>query len=920
MEKTYNPKTIENKWYTTWEHHNYFSPQGDKAPYCIMIPPPNVTGSLHMGHGFQHTLIDTLIRYKRMQGHKTLWQVGTDHAGISTQMVVERQLAAQQQSRHDLGRESFVNKIWDWKQQSGGNISQQMRRLGNSTDWTRERFTMDASLSEAVQSVFIQLYDEGLIYRGKKLVNWDPNFCSAISDLEVINEEEDGSLWHIRYPIADSDESVIVATTRPETMLGDTAVAVHPEDERYQHLIGKHIKLPLCDRLIPIIADDYVEQDFGSGCVKITPAHDFNDYDMGQRHQLPLINILTPTAHLNDQVPEAYQGLERFAARKQIVSDLEQLGLLEKIEPHRLKVPRADRGNTVIEPYLTDQWFVSMESLAEPAIAAVEHGDITFVPENWRKTYFQWLNNIEDWCISRQLWWGHRIPAWYDEQGHIYVAETEAKVREKYNLADKVVLKQDEDVLDTWFSSALWPFSTLGWPQQSEDFANFYPTAVLITGFDIIFFWVARMIMMGLKFTGQVPFKEVYFTGLIRDAEGQKMSKTKGNVIDPIDLIDGISLADLVEKRTHGLMQPWMAQRIEKNTRKEFPEGIAAHGTDAVRFTFCALATTGRDIRFDLQRLEGYRNFCNKLWNAARYILMNLPESDLEQTPGERSIVDDWILSRLQKLISQVSGHLDNYRFDLASQALYEFTWHEFCDWYLELVKPVLGDANSPAAQQLGTQQTLLKVFDQLLRLLHPMMPFITEEIWQQLRPLQMQTCDSIMLSAYPTCHDELIAEHAEEEVQWLQRVISAIRNIRGEMNIAPSKSIPLLVNKASDSDQQRLQTHQTFLQKLAKVESITALESSEQPPASATALVGQCELLVPLKGLIDIDAESQRLRKEMSKLEKDVIHSQKKLANEQFVANAPSAVIEQEKHRLSEAEVALEQLREKAKQLAELA
>ncbi len=920
MDKTYNPKDIEKKWYEIWEQQSYFTPTGKGDPYCIMIPPPNVTGSLHMGHGFQHSLMDTLIRYHRMQGDNTLWQVGTDHAGISTQMVVERRLGQQGVKKHDIGREKFVAEVWQWKNQSGGTITQQMRRLGNSVDWLQERFTMDDQLSNAVQTVFVQLYDEGLIYRGKKLVNWDPHFCSAISDVEVINTEEQGHLWHIRYPIIDQGVAeksfLIVATTRPETMLGDAAVAVHPDDERYQHLIGKHIQLPLTDRLIPIIADSYVDPDFGSGCVKITPAHDFNDYEVGLRHQLPQINIFTVSAHLNENAPKIYQGLERFDARKKIIADLEKLGLLEKVVDHTLKVPRADRGNTIIEPYLTDQWFVKVAPLAQPAIDVVKSGKIKFVPENWQNTYFQWMENIQDWCISRQLWWGHRIPAWYDDAGNIYVADNETEVRKKYKLSDNIKLSQEEDVLDTWFSSALWPFSTLGWPEQTENFKTFYPTNVLVTGFDIIFFWVARMIMMGLKFTGKVPFHEVYFTGLIRDAEGHKMSKTKGNVLDPIDLIDGIDLETLVKKRIEGLMQPWMAEKIEKNTRKEFPEGIAAYGTDALRFTYCALATTGRDIRFDLSRLEGYRNFCNKIWNAARYVFMQLENQDLTEDKVELSLADQWIQSKLQTVIKETRKHLETYRFDLTAQALYEFVWHEFCDWYLELSKPVLLNETASAAAKLGTRTTLINTLNTILKLLHPMMPFITEEIWQQLKQYCPTEVPSLMLEKFPEFNIKLKVPDTELEVEWLQQVILGIRNIRGEMNIAPSKQFKVLINKASQEDQDRFVKNKRFLMTLAKLESIETLTANDQIPAAATALVNKMELLIPLHGLVDVSAESTRLNKEIEKFEKDAARYRGKLQNSKFVDNAPVAIVAEEKQRLFDTESAITKLKNKLEQL----
>ncbi|MBB72163.1 MAG: valine--tRNA ligase [Legionellales bacterium] len=904
MDKTYDPNAIEQKHYDCWEQERAFAPSGNGNPYCIMIPPPNVTGSLHMGHGFQDSIMDALIRYQRMRGRNTLWQGGSDHAGIATQMVVERQLAQQGKSRHDLGREAFVDQVWQWKHESGDRISKQLRRLGASIDWQRERFTMDEGMSAAVQKVFIDLYDEGLIYRGQRLVNWDPKLHTAVSDLEVVNQDENGHLWHIRYPISDSGDYLVVATTRPETMLGDTAVAVHPDDARYQHLVGKTIKLPLGDRKIPIVADTYVDQEFGSGCVKITPAHDFNDYDLGKRHDLPMINIFTIEAKLNDAVPEAYRGLDRYEARKQIVADLKELGLLEKIDDHKLTVPRGDRSGVALEPYLTNQWFVKTKPLAQPAIHAVEKGDITFTPENWTKTYYQWMYNIEDWCISRQLWWGHRIPAWYDADGNIYVAETEQAARDKYQLAADVSLTQDNDVLDTWFSSALWPFSTLGWPEQTDDLQAFYPTSVLVTGFDIIFFWVARMIMMGLKFTGKAPFKEVYFTGLIRDHNGHKMSKSKGNVIDPLDLIDGIDLENLVEKRTRGLMQPEMAQQIEKATRKEFPEGINAHGTDAVRFTYCALASTGRDIRFDISRLEGYRNFCNKIWNAARFVLMNCEGQDtgVNSNELEFSLADRWIQSRLQSTIEQVHGHFANYRFDLLCQALYEFIWNEYCDWYLELSKPVM-TGNSTDAQKRGTRYTLVTVLESWLRLLHPIMPFITEEIWQRVAPLAGKSGNTIMCQAYPDYEADRVDAAAVADIEWLKAVIIGIRNIRGEMNIAPNKALSILLHRGDESDKGRLTSNEAFLMSLAKLDDITWHDANAELPPSATALVGELEIHVPMADLIDKSAELERLGKEVAKLEKDLQRSQQKLSNESFVAKAPAEVVEKEQARVAEME-----------------
>ena len=913
MEKTYNPQAIEQALYPSWEQGGHFKPSGDtnQNPYCILLPPPNVTGSLHMGHAFQHTVMDALTRYRRMDGDNTLWQPGTDHAGIATQMVVERQLLADGKTRHDLGREDFVKKIWEWKEQSGGTITSQMRRLGTSPDWSREAFTMDEDLSNAVQEVFVQLFDEGLIYRGKRLVNWDPVLHTAVSDLEVVNTEENGHMWHMSYPLADGSGALVVATTRPETMLGDSAVAVHPEDERYAHLIGKEIKLPLTGRLIPIVADDYVDPEFGTGCVKITPAHDFNDYELGKRHDLPMINILTKDAKINDEAPEAYRGMDRFDARKQVVADLDAQGLLVEIKDHKLMVPRGDRSGTVIEPLLTDQWYVAVQELAKPAIEAVENGDIQFVPENWSKTYFNWMNNIQDWCISRQLWWGHRIPAWYDDSGKLYVGRNEAEVRTKHGLGDDVTLTQDEDVLDTWFSSALWPFATMGWPEKTKELETFVPSSVLVTGFDIIFFWVARMIMMTLKFTGKVPFKQVYITGLICDEQGNKMSKSKGNVLDPIDLLDGISLDDLVAKRTSGMMQPQMAKKIEKSTRKQFPDGIDAYGTDALRFTFASLASANREISFDMNRVEGYRNFCNKLWNASRYVLMHTEDKGdfLSGDDHEYSLADRWIQAKLQDTITTFRGHLDSYRFDLAAQAIYEFTWNQFCDWYLELTKPVLFKGTE--AQQKGTRKTLIQVLETTLRLMHPLMPYITEEIWQKVGPLAGVEGDTIMTQAYPVADAALADDQALTDVEWLKDFIVGIRNIRGEMDISPNKPLDVLLKNTDSEDQRRLSDNEAFLKALAKLESVTVLGADDQAPASATALVGEMEILIPMAGLIDKDAELARIAKTLEKVEKDLARTAGKLSNEKFVGKAPEAVIAKERAKLAEMEQTVAKLQE---------
>ena len=903
LDNQYQPTNIEQAIYKRWEANNTFASRESNTAYCIAIPPPNVTGSLHMGHAFQDTIMDLLTRYHRMKGDQTLWQVGTDHAGIATQMVVERRLASEGLSRHDLGREKFIEKIWQWKEESGGTITHQLRRMGAAIDWSRERFTMDEGLSNAVQDVFIQLYNEGLIYRGKRLVNWDPVLHTAVSDLEVESTEENGNLWHLRYPLSNgSGESLVVATTRPETMLGDSAVAVHPNDDRYQHLIGQTIDLPLTDRKIPIIADDYVDPEFGSGCVKITPAHDFNDYDVGKRHDLPLINILDINAAI-DLEESPYHGLDRYEARKKIIADFKSLDLLEKIDDHKLMVPRGDRSNSVIEPYLTDQWYVKVEPLAREAIKAVEDGDIKFVPENWSNTYYEWMRNIEDWCISRQIWWGHRIPAWYDEDGKVYVAQSQEEAQKQ--AGEGVSLSQDNDVLDTWFSSALWPFSTLGWPEKTPELDKYYPTNVLVTGFDIIFFWVARMIMFGLKFTNQVPFKEVYIHGLVRDQEGQKMSKSKGNVLDPIDLIDGIDLADLVEKRTSGLMQPKMAKKIEKSTRKQFPKGIEAYGTDALRFTFASQATLGRDIRFDLARVEGYRNFCNKLWNASRYVLMNTQDHDCGQNGDDvdLSLADKWIISRLQQVEAEVVEQIEAYRFDQMAQSLYSFVWDEYCSWYVELTKVVLNDEQASQAQQRGTRRTLVRVLETTLRLLHPSMPFITEELWHQVKPLAAVEGDTIMNCAFPVSDTRKIDIKAIQEMTWVQTVITGVRNIRGEMNISPSKQLPILLQNADTTTIGYLERNTGYLIKFGRFESIQVLDKNELAPESATALVGETKILIPLGSFIDAEAEIKRLQKELEKVEKDIVGVSGRLSNSAFVDKAPEQVISKARAQLSDAE-----------------
>jgi valyl-tRNA synthetase len=956
MDKTFDPATVEARWRELWEQRGWFAPQGDGKPFSIMIPPPNVTGTLHMGHAFQHTIMDALTRYHRMLGECTLWQPGTDHAGIATQMVVERNLKlAGEPSRIELGRKQFVDKVWAWKEQSGNTITRQIRRLGNSVDWSRERFTMDPDYSQAVTEHFVRLYEAGLIYRGKRLVNWDPVLQTAISDLEVVSEEENGKLWHIRYPLADGAKTsegldyIVVATTRPETMLGDTAVAVHPDDERFTHLVGKKVLLPLCDREIPIIADDFVDREFGSGCVKITPAHDFNDYAVGQRHRLPLVNIFTPRATIKSsvfddaefghraagpdgirhtdsdipisgggvaaQIPERLRGLDRFEARQQIEKDLHALGLIEKIEDHKLKVPRGDRTGAVLEPYLTDQWFVDLtretrhdgkpgagglKAITEPAIKAVEDGRIKFVPENWSNTYFHWLRNIQDWCISRQLWWGHRIPAWYDNAGNIYVARDEAEVRAKYRLSDDITLKQDEDVFDTWFSSDIWPLATLGWPQATPELKKFYPSSVLVTGFDIIFFWIARMVMMGLVLADDVPFREVYVHGLIRDPEGQKMSKSKGNVLDPLDLVDGISLEELVKKRTTGLIKPETAPKIEKATRRDYPNGIAPVGVDALRFTFAALASPGRDIRFDTGRAEGYRNFCNKIWNAARFVLMNCESQDCGADASlsiELSVADRWIVSHLQKVEAEAAEHFRNYRFDLLAQSLYQFIWNEYCDWYLELAKPaVLGGSD---IAKRGTRRTLVRVLETSLRLLHPLMPFVTEEVWQRIAPLAAKTGETIMLQPYPIAEPEKIDEAAEADVEWLKAFILCVRQIRGEMDIPPGKPLTLLVQDASAADIERIERLRGIIDFIARVQSLQVLAPDAETPQSATALLGAMKILVPMAGLIDKDGELARLNKLIAKIESDLMKNEARLASEKFTSGAPAAVVEKERARV---------------------
>lgn len=960
LEHAYNPSEIEQGMYAGWENSGYFAPKFDSdQSFSIALPPPNVTGSLHMGHGFNNAIMDALTRYHRMLGDNTLWQPGTDHAGIATQMVVERRLEAEGIKRRDMSREDFVNKVWEWKEESGGNITRQIRRLGSSVDWSRERFTMDDGLSNAVKEVFVRLYEDGLIYRGKRLVNWDPKFQTALSDLEVENKDEKGSLWHFRYYFTDQDvktqdgkDYLVVATTRPETLLGDTAVAVNPKDERYAHLVGKTITLPITGRIVPIVADDYVESDFGTGCVKITPAHDFNDYELGRRHELPLINIFD--AHANilpameiypdlqtrepnlEATPEAYAGVERFAARKQLVEQAESEGWLEKVEDYALKAPRAERGNTIVEPWLTDQWYVATEKLAKPAIEAVEDGRIEFVPAQYKNEYMAWMRNIQDWCISRQLWWGHRIPAWYDDAGTIYVARDEAEVRSKYKLDDSVALRQDEDVLDTWFSSGLWTFSTLGWADDSDDsrvLNTFHPTSVLVTGFDIVFFWVARMIMLTMHFiknddgTPQVPFKTVYVHGLVRDGNGQKMSKSKGNVLDPIDLIDGIDLEALVAKRTSNMMNPKDAGKIEKQTRREFPEGIPAYGTDALRFTFTSLASTGRDINFDLKRVEGYRNFCNKIWNASRFVLMNCVNKEGEALaidqcakPDVWELPEKWIISRLNSTVKDIHQHFAQYRMDMVSKDIYEFIWNEYCDWYVELAKASLNDDSVSDERKAQIRFVLIHVLETALRFTHPIMPFLTEQIWQTVAPLlDRKTTDSIVIAEFPQVDETQINTQIEADMTWLQELIAGVRNIRGEMKLGNAVRLPVLLENITAEETERLTRIENQFKALAKVESLTILKEGDDVPLSSSSMVGQLRVLVPMKGLIDPTAELTRLGKAQEKLQKQLESISRKLSNESFVSKAPADVVDAEKAKLVELEGQLKVMSEQMDQLKAL-
>ncbi|QHG86022.1 valine--tRNA ligase [Xanthomonas sp. NCPPB 1638] len=943
LASSYDPASFESRLYAQWEAAGYFAPSGQGEPYTVLLPPPNVTGTLHMGHAFQQTLMDALVRYHRMRGFDTLWQVGTDHAGIATEMVVSRNLALEGNgdTRDSLGREGFIAKVWEWKVESGDTIERQMRRLGTSSDWSRSTFTMDPQPSAAVNEAFVRWYEQGLIYRGQRLVNWDPVLKTAISDLEVENVEEDGFLWSIRYTLADgvtyehvehdadgnetlreTRDYLVVATTRPETLLGDTAVMVHPDDARYATLHSARIVLPLTGRQVPVITDDYVDRAFGTGVVKVTPAHDFNDYQVGVRHALPIINLFTVTATLNDEAPERYRGLDRYDARKLVLSELEELGLLAETKPHKLQVPRGDRTGQVIEPYLTDQWFVKMDALAKRGLELVESGQVQFVPPNWINTYRHWMENIQDWCISRQLWWGHRIPAWFDEAGKCYVGHDEAEVRAKHGLGAEIVLHQDSDVLETWFSSQLWPFSTLGWPDANamveRGFDRYLPSSVLVTGFDIIFFWVARMIMATDSFTGQVPFRDVYITGLIRDAQGQKMSKSKGNVLDPLDIIDGISIEDLVAKRTNGLMQPRMAEKIEKATRKEFPDGIIAHGADALRFTIAALATHGRDIKFDLGRAEGYKNFCNKLWNATRFVLMNTEGARFTGVPQPHTETEKWILARLDKVTAETHAHYANYRFDLLTQALYEFAWNAFCDWFVELAKPALSDAMQDRDAAASTRHTLLYVLETLLRLLHPLTPFVTEELWQQVAPRLGITQATISLQAFPQAGDLDTSGYAgaEADVEWLKSMVSALRRVRSELNVPPSKQVRLLLQAGNADDRARVARFASQLSFLLKLEAIDWLDAGQDTPPSATAIVGELALLVPLEGLVDMDAERTRLDKEIKRVESEIGKCNGKLGNATFVQNAPAAVVEQERARLNDWTVQLTGLRQQRAKL----
>ena len=909
---SFDPAAIEAGLYEAWERRGHFAPRGNGAPYCIVIPPPNITDRLHIGHAFQHTLMDALMRYHRMIGRRALWQTGTDHAQIATQMVVERQLLERGIKLRDIGRQAFTDKVWDWKRTTGGNISRQIRRMGSSVDWRRERFTMDEGFSRAVIEVFVRLYDEGLIYRGQRLVNWDPVLKTSISDLEVDSNEEAGHLWYFRYPLADAARTaggldhVVVATTRPETLLGDTGVAVHPDDDRYRSLVGKAVTLPLVERRIPVVADDHVDPGFGSGCVKITPAHDFDDNAIGARHGLPMINIFAADATVNDNAPAAYRGLDRFEARRRVVEDMRSAGLLAQVEEHTLTVPRGDRSGAVVEPWLTDQWFVRIKPLAEPAIKAVQDGAVEFVPRQYENMYFSWMREIEDWCISRQQWWGHRIPAWYDESGDIHVGRTESEARARAGLGDDVPLGQDEDVLDTWFSSALWTFGTLGWPERTPELAAYHPTDVLVTGYDIIFFWVARMIMMTLKFTGEVPFRKVHIHGMVRDAEGAKMSKTRGNGLDPMDIIDGITIDGLVAKRTANMTQPRMAEAIEARTRREYPRGIPAYGTDALRFAFCAMASQGRDLAFDLKRIEGYRNFCNKLWNATRFVLGHVGDPGELHGPVREAPADRWIRSRSRQLVDAAHRSIAGYRFDLYANAVYEFAWHEYCDWYVELTKPVLFEAADHPEAARGAKKTLLDVLELLLRAAHPIVPFITETLWLRIAPLRGSTGDTIMHQPFPRADEQPVDADAEDTIEWLKAVVSAVRNVRGELNVAPGRRVDLLLQGGGPADRRRLGECEALLRRLARVEVVRRLDDAEEPPPVAVQVVGggnvgaaaepALKVMVPMADLIDVDAERARLAKAVDTAEKDLRRVEAKLANDGFLAKAPPVVVTRER------------------------
>ena len=915
---TFDPKSIETELYAEWEQDGYFSPSGQGTPFSIAIPPPNVTGTLHVGHAFQQTLMDAIIRYRRMTGFDTLWQTGTDHAGISTQMVVSEQIRAEGLTPEDLGRDNFVDRVWEWKKESGGTITRQMRRMGASVDWSRERFTMDEGFSRAVIEVFVRLYEQGLIYKGTRLVNWDPKLQTALSDLEVLSEPEDGHLWHIRYPLSDhvqthdGNDYVVVATTRPETMLGDTAVAVHPDDPRYQSLIGKHVELPLANRRLPIIADEHVDPEFGTGCLKITPAHDFDDNEIGTRHDLEAINIFSTSATLNNNAPKEFRGLDRFEARDQIVSSLEKLGLLESVEPYKVSIPRGERSSAIVEPLLTNQWFVAIQPLADKAIQVVEEGKIEFVPKRWENVYFAWMREIRDWCISRQLWWGHRIPAWYDSENNIYVGRTEEEARHKANLSPDVELIQDPDVLETWFSSALWTFATLGWPDDTQELRSYHPTDVLVTGHDIIFFWVARMIMMTLKFTGDVPFHKVYITGLIRDSEGNKMSKTAGNGLDPLDLVDGIDLDNLITKRTSDLAQPRMAQRIERATRRDYPNGIQAYGADALRFTFCAIASPSSNYHFDVNRVEGNHFFCNKLWNATKFVLSNCDDFD-SSLPKDLSIADRWIRSALSSLVKECNRAFKNYRFDLCAKHIYDFVWHEYCDWYVELTKPILYEDDSFPSLKQGAKQTLVEVLELILRTVHPLMPFITESLWRHVGPIAGRSGPSLMLERYPQEDNLPIDSQAVSAINWLKDVVVAIRNVRGERRMPPRTEIQVLLSEGTETDRQLLRESETLLRKMAKVSEIRWIDSGSAVPAGSVQLVGSLRIAVPFLDHSEIEAERMRINKELTRIDNELATVLKKLDNKNFVERAPQDVVQQQRDKAASLELQRETLEQQS-------